>query len=124
MRVDVYKNLRKKKFSIRHKGKVIGHSNRILLVNCEFIVSKKGRERVLREKRKNVHAVIRGTVLSYDENSFLIPCPRITEVLTQVSYNPYKGESFYQVIDGLPIKSSREVFIKGDSVMATIPLYK
>jgi hypothetical protein len=124
MRADVYKNLRKKTFSILHRGKVIAHSDRILLVNCEFIVSQKGRKRVLKEKRRNVHAVIRGTVLAYDKNSLLKPSLRITEGLTRVSYNPYKGDCFYQVINGHPIKLAREVFIRGDSVMATIPLYK
>ena len=120
MQVDVYRNLRKNTFSIRHKGKVIGHSNRILMTNCSFIVSQKGRERVLRERRKNVHAIIRGNLLSSDESSFTRLALWNNERASQVKYSPYLKPYFFTVLDGKPIESSREVFIKRDTVMAAV----
>jgi hypothetical protein len=63
MRVEVYYNLHKKCFSIRHKGIVISHANTVKLADVTFVVRKAGRERVLREKKKNVHAFVRGNLL-------------------------------------------------------------
>ena len=55
-------------------------------------VNKKGRERVLREKRKNVHAGISGYL---SQKFFSDAWDDITEKeLTEITYNPYKYESF------------------------------
>ncbi len=61
MRVYVYFNLHRKCFSIKAlegamKGRVIAHRDNVLLFHTTFKVSQAGRERVIREKRKNVHA--------------------------------------------------------------------
>jgi hypothetical protein len=71
MIVQVYKNLHKGCFSVRNKktGKVIAYTNAITLINCRLVVGKKGRERVLRERQKNVHAFIEGELVSLFENS-------------------------------------------------------
>ena len=53
MKVDVYFNLHKKLLSVRHKGRVIHHSNYVKIINPTFVVSEAGRQRVIREKRKN-----------------------------------------------------------------------
>ena len=58
--VEVYRNLHKKCWSVRQRGKVKLHTDYICLKDVEFKVSQKGRERVLREQRKNVHAFIKG----------------------------------------------------------------
>lgn len=89
--VEVYWNFHKKLFSVRVKGKVVGHARRIWLHEVRFKVSEAGRQRVLREKRKNVHAVVRGR---------WIATPRWAQVETMtvhecpVSYNPYRGPNF------------------------------
>ena len=64
-KVAVYYNLDKKTYSIMdHSGErkriVIGYADEILLSSVEFKVSEKGRQRVIKEKRKNVHAYIMG----------------------------------------------------------------
>ena len=61
-KVDVYFNLHKKTWSVRQGGKVVGHTDQISIKNAQYIVSKKGNERVRREKKKNVHAYVRGYV--------------------------------------------------------------
>ena len=61
--VHVYRNLgnaAKERYSIRQGGLVVGHTDEITLTDCEFKVSEAGRQRVLREGRKNVHAYIKG----------------------------------------------------------------
>ena len=97
--VQVYFNLHKKCWSVRDKKtrRVILHCDRIHLHDIRFKVSQKGRERVLREKRKNVHAFIEG----YVGASMLDP-----ERTTQVVYNPYKYDSFVTLPDEAPITSS------------------
>lgn len=88
-KVFVYFNLHKKLFSVRdHKtGLVVGHTNTIALEDVTFKVSEAGRQRVLREKRKNVHAGVLGTVKD-------LPIEPMEAV---AFYNPYKYESFVDV---------------------------
>ncbi|WP_239631644.1 hypothetical protein [Paenibacillus sp. H1-7] len=52
----------KRCFSIRDAKtrRVIGYTDRIVLRNVSFVVSQAGRERVLREREKNVHAYVIG----------------------------------------------------------------
>lgn len=87
MRVEVYYNLHKKCFSIRHKGIVISHANTVKLADVTFVVRKAGRERVLREKKKNVHAFVRGNLLS--TNGIHLGIQHTAR------YNPYIRDTFF-----------------------------
>lgn len=62
--VEIYRNLNKRGvwFSVRQRGKVVGHVQNITLMAVTFVVNQTGRDRCLREGRKNVHAWVRGTV--------------------------------------------------------------
>ena len=97
MRVFVYFNLHRKCFSIKalegdRKGRVVAHSSTVLLEGCKFKVSEAGRQRVLREKRKNVHAGVTGTWINADR---VESCYEFRSMVgRQVSYNPYKYDSF------------------------------
>ena len=70
MKVDVYRNLHNGMYSIKSregkfKGLVVAHAKQVWLDNVEFVVSDAGRARVLREKKKYVHAFVRGTLSSF-----------------------------------------------------------
>ena len=98
MKVFVYYNLHKHVWSIKalegaQKGRVIAHSPTVLLQNAQGKVSEAGRQRVLREKRKNVHAGIVGTLVHREVEGYF---PGL-----QVTYNPYKYDSF--VYDGFTV---------------------
>jgi hypothetical protein len=69
---------------VNGRWKVIKHVGRIDLQDVSFKVSELGRQRVLREKRKNVHAFIEGEEISF--------CGYANT--TKVTYNPYKYEKF------------------------------
>jgi len=84
-RVYVYFNLHKKVWSVRQDGMVVKHTKHIMLKNCRFLVGKAGRERVLREGKKNVHAGVSGYVTD------LVPACRVH---SEVTYNPYRNEKF------------------------------
>ena len=87
IKVKVYWNLHKRCFSIQHRGKVIAHKNEVVIHFPEFKVSEAGRQRVLREKRKNVHAFVIGY---YDSDSV----SQAVDSGHSVTYNPYKYETF------------------------------
>lgn len=108
MKVFVYYNLHKKCWSIRHKGKVIQHADQVYLKDVKFKVSEAGRQRVLKEKRKNVHAGVEGLLISFNrfKKGFHIP----------VSYNPYKGPNFYQTVNNQPIFEIDQVYLNNKKV--------
>ena len=85
-KIEVYFNLHKKTWSVRQSGKVIMHTNYIQVKDPQYVVSQKGNERVRREKRKNVHAFVRGYHMS--------ELPLMPSQVQFVSYNPYKNSSF------------------------------
>tara|TARA_R100000388_G_scaffold93486_1_gene78282 strand:- start:74 stop:442 length:369 start_codon:yes stop_codon:yes gene_type:complete len=102
IRVEVYYNLHKNVFSIRHKGKVIAWGNRVTIEDPEYIVREKGRQKVLEEGRKNVHAFVRGTLSDIDIfNQECLLMPR------EVTYNPYKYDSFVDGSTYKPVKKSK-----------------
>jgi hypothetical protein len=105
MKVFVYFNLHKRVFSVKalegkDKGRVIGHRTMLAIDSPTFKVSEAGRQRVIREKRKNVHAGVVGFLTSpYDWTK--------EEVLwTPVLYNPYVFSSFVTML-GKPVHNAR-----------------
>jgi len=98
MRVEVYYNLHKHLFSVRHKGKVIAHTHDVNIMNPTYVVRPSGRAKVLSEGQKNVHAFIRGEM-----------CEEIYGLKngTAVTYNPYKYSHFVDKYTKEPIHESK-----------------
>lgn len=69
-----------------------------------FKVSEAGRQRVIREKRKNVHASVYGY--------FAGECEMDTSEMTEVTYNPYKLGSFIVKETGEEIHSVDQVYFE------------
>lgn len=95
MRVKVYRNLHKNLYSVvamegPDKGKVVHHSEYVLLCDVTFKVRQGGREKVLREKRKNVHAFVIGTLKGLGPSS----CGIEDRCIVPITYNPYKHKEF------------------------------
>lgn len=116
MIVQVYKNLHKSRaagkniYSVRDKKSrlVINHVESIELKNVVFKVSEAGRQRVLREKCKNIHAILEGTICKKN---------KIRSVrATQIYYNPYKTEHFINLSTGEKVYSSKRVLINNQGV--------
>jgi hypothetical protein len=115
MRVFVYFNLHKKCFSIKAlegamKGKVIAHRDTVILTSCKLLVSEAGRQRVLREKRKNVHAGVSGTWLEngHEDKDF----EQMSMFWDAVTYNPYKYSSFVLKASEKPVGLAQVVAMK------------
>lgn len=103
--VDVYFNLHKRKLSIRcvKTRRVIDHVDDVVLENVQFRVSEQGRQRVLSQRRKNVHAFCRGNII--DKST--LP---LNDIIT---YNPYMYKNFVRVQDSTPVFTSKQVHIQG-----------
>lgn len=88
-RVRVYRNLHKNCFSVvsMKTGRVIQHTNKLTLHDVEFRVRESGRQRVLRERRKNVHAFVVGSILQTD-----IGLPACNP--ERAWYDPYQVKTF------------------------------
>lgn len=112
MKVKVYWNSHKKLFSIVHKGKVIAHKEVVFLSDCKFVVNQKGREKVLRQKKKNVHAYIYGTLADSEE-----PARGDTFEPVNVRYNPYYNSSF--MTESGPIFEAKQVDLVYSEVIGT-----
>jgi len=88
VKIKVYRNLHNGKMSVQQGGLVVGHCDEIMINRAEFIVNESGRQRVIKEKRKNVHAFVVGYLFGGclgHESSGGVP----------VAYNPYKMGAFY-----------------------------
>lgn len=114
MRVFVYFNLHKKLWSVRalegpDKGRVIQHATALCLADCTFKVSEAGRERVLRERQKNVHAGVVGTLVA-SPDAALSPSHRIT-------YNPYRFSTFVNTDTLAPIYAAASVTFDNRTVI-------
>lgn len=104
--VFVYYNLHKKVWSIKDRktGIVIAHSKKVSVDNPQFKVSEAGRQRVLRDKSKNVHAGVVGKLNAHN-NDFS------SEGKKRVSYNPYKYSHFYESDTQAPVHSAESAVL-------------
>jgi len=101
VRVDVYFNLHRRLFSVRalegeNKGRVIDHVAKCAIRDARFVVSEAGRQRVIHEGVKNVHAYIRGERIE-DAGEFIktvVPLSGDGGALRKVSYDPHLDRTF------------------------------
>lgn len=112
MKVFVYYNLHKKIWSIKalegpNKGRVVQHASMVVLADCTFKVSQAGRRRVLKEKRKNVHAGVVGTLVAVSGERAYFPYTKSVPV----TYNPYKYETFVYKASEKPISKCDRVLM-------------
>ena len=100
----VYYNLHKGLFSVKQDGLVVLHTRRVKLVNVHFQVNEAGRQRVLEEQRKNVHAYVNGVFQGIPEDSSI-------EGYREAYYNPYKTDCFIDKESGEELYSAQEAIL-------------
>lgn len=87
-RLKVYRNVTRQQWSLLRDGRLAEHAHRLVLSDCTLVVSPAGRDRVRRERRKNVHAY----VLAATARTRLPVGTR--DKLVQLYYNPYRVDEF------------------------------
>ena len=145
MRVQVYRNLNNGLISIQDlsTGLVLGHASAIDLQEASFIVREAGRQQVIREQRKNVHAFVRGKVIDVlnfkpfkgrgegtdikrithnvirgSGRTLLQRCSMSSSLVTttMVSYNPYKAPHF-TTPEGDEVDYANQCTIQSDGII-------
>ena len=139
-RVKVYFNLNLDCLSVidAETGLLYCHAHRVELHDAKFRVQEAGRQRVLRDKRKNVHAYVvgkchdigevskerhylrNGKVETYDicdcgddPRDYCEKCvPESGEEFRGGYYNPYKFKTFVDDVEKTPIHKSSRVMIR------------
>lgn len=106
MKVRCYRNLHKNCYSVvdMKTGRVHAHLQSLLLKDARFRVSEAGRQRVLREKKKNVHAFVVGELAS---NTQGVPDLQPKEAW----YNPYRVSSFVNKRSKRPLHHAAFVYL-------------
>lgn len=109
--VEVYRNLHRGCLSIRDPKtrRVIGYANSVTLTDVTFVVSEAGRQRVLREERKNVHAFVRGVLASQNGSA--------PKNWSAVKYNPFEAGTFRRRSNGTPVYRAGRVYVSPGGVL-------
>lgn len=87
--VQVYRNLNNNLFSIRcdRTQLVLAHGEGFIVKNARPYISESGRQRVIREQCKNVHAYLIGAIdLEARKEDY--------KIFDEIYYNPYTQDSF------------------------------
>ena len=122
MKVKVYYNLHKYCYSVvslekENYGRVIKHENYVPLSDVQFKVSEKGRQRVLREQKKNVHAYVIGKWSIDCYNGSEILCSELQtkdgniKSIKVATYDPYKYSSFIDAHSKKPLTKASRVLL-------------
>jgi hypothetical protein len=115
MRVECYRNLHTGKISVREAGgKVLTHEDNVFIRNPRFVVQPAGRQRVLAEQRKNVHAFVRGELLGFSAGQLV----GFTDWpgWTQATYNPYRTDTFYDRDTGVAVLDAAKAVVTTNGV--------
>ena len=123
--VRVYRNLHKRCYSVQARlyrfgrgnyWKVGGHRENLHLTNVRFVVNEAGRRRVLREKKKNVHAFIQGEYQGFSLTAIDDLCLAYQDV-KRIAYNPYQSGSFTDH-EGREVATAERVWLTPKGVYA------
>ncbi len=136
--VWVYRTLRygrktKPLYSVMQNGRVKVRLHRVLLSgkwneDCKFVVREAGRQKVLKTKRKNVHAFVVG----YIANEAYTPKGEVggawgifedgRDLPWKITYNPYHAGYFYHPehnkVNGTPIRGAGGVLLNENGISA------
>ena len=90
--VEVYRNLHNGMWSIRDSKtkQILAHATAVLLHSPTFHVQPSGRDRVRRERRKNVHAYVKGKYIP----PTLQPPTEFDTLYKETTYDPYNDDYF------------------------------
>lgn len=127
---QVYRNLHNGKLSIKSKktGLVVGHCDAVVMDGVNFKVSQSGVEKIRRERKKYVVAVVEGNVAEIDgfesyknrelQLTLQVPYRRLFGKVA-VHFNPYKVNTFV-TDEGYPVYEANKVIITNTGKMLAV----
>lgn len=103
--VEVYRNLHypNRTWSVKSKRtkRVIARRELVLIKDATLVVRESGRQRVIKEKRKNVHAAVAGTWVR--DKEIIAELLKKKKQMKHVTYNPYEHSLFTETKTLLPV---------------------
>jgi hypothetical protein len=112
--VRVIRNWKRDCYTILQNGRFKASAKQVRLADVEFRVRGSGRDRMLRERKRNVHAYAIGRLIDYthpDEDRVI---RRIRG--RAVAYNPYRTAAFVDVETDTPVNAARVVHFQENGV--------
>jgi hypothetical protein len=123
-KIYVYRNLNQKCWSVKHRGLVVAHTPTAFMWDVEFQVNEAGRQRVIREGVKNVHAYAvcelediflpsEASLLSDALEGSIFDCisPLGESLDLRVRYEPKRRGSFLERDSGRNIKIASHLYL-------------
>ena len=111
----IYRNLNNGRMSVQVKvgksWKVVGHVLEAVLEDVRFHVPESGRQRVIRDGCKNVHAWGEGLLLGPTNGSIFAP--------VDLAYNPYLNATFMERGTGHSITGCKSLVVRENHVFVT-----
>ncbi len=95
----------------------IKHASVVELDKVTFAVQPAGRAKVIEQKRKNVHAYVRGDLVK-TKSATKRQSVTITADYRLVTYNPYKYDSFVLASNETPVVRAEHAIIIGKLIYA------
>lgn len=111
MTVEVYRCLSRGRWSIRERGRVVGHRDALALRDVRFIVSAAGCTRIRLRQQREVVAHARGTLVES------VPLPPGAQ---RVRFDPYRAPAF-TLSDGRIIAAAALVAFLPDGSAWAVP---
>ena len=136
----IYRNLKTGGFSVMNRGLVVDHGEHYVITphasnddEVRFVVRQSGRERVLHEGRKNVHAFVVGVaqyavVTSYGSLDCLT-VESLDKIMkthgapVRVMYRPTDGDRFHIVGSDTQVESAAAVYARASQAYRTTDLF-
>lgn len=107
----IYRNLHTDNgFSVRYRGRVVAVVYTAIVRDATFKVNESGRQRVLREGRKNVHAFVVSPHMPSEIGLQESIGHLVTRNPRRVHYNPYESAEFK--VDHKPIVSAPSLVLQ------------
>jgi hypothetical protein len=94
--VHVYRNLHKRCWSVRSKGKLIAQVDAIQLGGCTCHVREAARQIVIARKCRSVHAYVKGRIHHG-------PFPNAADCVATIVYRPYVSGDFFDPVTSAPV---------------------
>jgi hypothetical protein len=111
--VHVYWCSRRHQWSVRARGRVVGHVGFATIIRCRFIVQAGGRARALERGQRSVHAWIRGTLAAETVDNGI--------GMIRVGYNYRHAATFTTRPAFAPIYAARLVTFHADGHAYALP---
>lgn len=117
--VRVFVNPKRGCYSIMQDGRVKASAKQIRLRDATFLVRESGRQRMLRENRRNVHAYVVGELIEFHHPGDAANLDRLEG--RNARYNPYRFSSFVDRDTETPLCNAPMVQLDETGVTYTLP---